>query len=228
MIHVAHDTDDVAVLVDHLEADQVRDVERIVRERGEVLAAHTQLCPPLDRAVELDRTAATADLPGHRDTCRLALDEHLGAYLESLRVLARLLDHERAVNAVRAPDPPDADELSRQFRARTAPPRVRRRHARRCATRARAGPACRSPSRRRRARRTGGRRSHPRAPLSRRALLQARRRARAPDTREARPLAQLPKPAALMSRDTGAVGCAPLSIQSLIFASSRSIVDGSV
>src|SRR6185503_9044835 len=35
-------------------------------------------------------------------------------------------------------------------------------------------------------------------------------------------------PAALMSRDTGAVGWAPLDIQSLIFASSRSIVDGSV
>ena len=35
-------------------------------------------------------------------------------------------------------------------------------------------------------------------------------------------------PAALISRDTGAVGWAPLDIQSLIFASSRSIVDGSV
>ena len=31
-----------------------------------------------------------------------------------------------------------------------------------------------------------------------------------------------------MSRETGAVGCAPFAIQSLIFASSRSIVDGSV
>ena len=62
-------------------------------------------------AVELDRAAAPADLAGQRDASRLAVDEELGADLESLRILARLLDDERAVDAVRPTDPADANEL---------------------------------------------------------------------------------------------------------------------
>ena len=51
---------------------------------------------------------------------------------------------------------------------------------------------------------------------------------RPPRARVVAPTAHSENPAALMRRDTGCVGWAPFAIQSLIFASSRSIVDGSV
>jgi hypothetical protein len=110
-MHLSHDAHGIASLVEHQEPDEVGDVVGVGRERGEILASYAQLGSASDRAVELDRAASTAHLARQRDACRLAVGVERRADLEALRVLARLLDDERAVDPVRPPDPPDTDEL---------------------------------------------------------------------------------------------------------------------
>ena len=51
-MNVAHDAHEVAVVVEHLEADEVGDVVGVGRQRLELLTPHRQLGPALDRTVE--------------------------------------------------------------------------------------------------------------------------------------------------------------------------------
>ena len=110
-MYLPHDSHGIASLVEHLQPDQVGDVVGVGRKRREIFPRDAQLGSTCHRAVELDRAAATTHFARQRDACRLAVDVERRADLEALRVLARLLDDERAVDPVRPPDLPDADEL---------------------------------------------------------------------------------------------------------------------
>ena len=90
---------------------EVGHVVGVGRKRREIVASYAQLGSASHRAVELDRAASTTHLARQRDARRLAVDVERRADLEALRVLARLLDDEGAVDPVRPPDLPDADEL---------------------------------------------------------------------------------------------------------------------
>ena len=194
---VAHDADARAALVEHVQPDEVGDVVRCRSgSGGRASRAHGELGAALDGRSSL---IARRRPPTCRETTTRAGSPSTSssrADLEPPRILARLLDDERAVDPVRAPDAADANELvlglSRQSRARSARRPGRRPRGRCSAARARSAPACRSPCRRRRARRGGGRRSRPHAPPSRRARRPARRRAVARATREARPRLRQP------------------------------------
>ena len=232
--HVSNDPDPHVVLVQDGEPDEIGDVVGVLRQGSERISAHGQLGASHDGPVELDRMAPAADLPRDLDARRHAVDEELGADVETPGLLTRLLDDEGAVEAVRTSDAPDVDEVALGSVGNLEDVTLVGARA------ARADDAAESP-------RDPALLPDHLADVVRRdvevedhrALTLFRldaHRLRLVDEPSREPLEELghaaaPQPeipAALMSRETGSVGCAPFDIQSLIFASSRSIVDGSV
>ena len=100
-----------AVLVDHLESDEVRDVVRVAVERRQRRPRHRELRATLGPAIELDRAPAPSH-PSRKDDGRgLTVDQQLGTHPEPTRILAGGFDDESSVDAVRAANPADLDEL---------------------------------------------------------------------------------------------------------------------
>jgi hypothetical protein len=99
-----------ALLLD-LEADQLERVVRARFELGQRGARHGQLGAALDVAVETDDAPPLSRTLRFDDARRLAADEELGPGRESLWILARALDEERAAEAVRPADAADRHEF---------------------------------------------------------------------------------------------------------------------
>ena len=96
--------------------DQVGHVERALRGSAEIGPANAEDGAPLDGAIEQDHDSPARPLRGD-DTRLLAVDEEQRPGHESRGILARLLDDEGAVEAVRSPDAADADELRHRRRS---------------------------------------------------------------------------------------------------------------
>src|SRR5581483_884286 len=99
-------------LLDDLEADELEDVERAVVERRQGRARNRQLLAAGDRAVEPDDEPPAGTL--RVDDPRLAAADVDGrAERQPLGILAGVVDDERPVEAVRAADAADDDEIRR-------------------------------------------------------------------------------------------------------------------
>jgi hypothetical protein len=111
--HVLHDTEPAAALLLNLDADELEDVvatfggRKIIPRDGEDGAA-------LDRAVEPNDNPAAGSLRNH-DGCSLLPRHQARAHGETRRVIARVLDDEGAVEAVRAADTADRNEIGHGF-----------------------------------------------------------------------------------------------------------------
>ena len=101
--HVVHQPEARPALLEHLEPEEIGDVERPVLELRRGLHAARRAGAALDRPVEADRAPALADATGGDDGRRRAVDEDRRAHGEPARVAARPLDDERPVGPVRAP-----------------------------------------------------------------------------------------------------------------------------
>ena len=100
-----------AALLDHLEPDELEGVVLVLGGGRQRLARDLEHGATLDAAVDPTVTRAAAGTVARGDDLRLdASGEQERARLEPAGVGARLLDEERAVEAVRTPDPPDGDE----------------------------------------------------------------------------------------------------------------------
>ncbi len=92
-------------------ADQLEGVELAVGKLRQIGPTHRQRRPALGRAVELDRVTSFSDATRERDPGRHAVDVEHGADRIPALVVASPFDDEGAVEAVRATDPADLDEL---------------------------------------------------------------------------------------------------------------------
>src|SRR4029079_17482490 len=109
-MHFDDATESRAVLVDGLEPDELEYVEAIGIGRRELGRVDRQLDAAGDLAVEPDR-APGATCPARENDCRRHTACEDGcADLPAAVVRARALDHEGAVEPVRAPAPADRDE----------------------------------------------------------------------------------------------------------------------
>jgi hypothetical protein len=101
----------VAALLENLEAAELEDVVGVGSRLGEGGTRDRERRAARDGALEPDDGSPPRPLRLD-DLGRLAVDEELGALGEALRRLARVLDDERALEAVRLADAPDDDELA--------------------------------------------------------------------------------------------------------------------
>src|SRR5204862_6635834 len=123
-----------------LEAYELEGVVLTLRGRWQRLARNGELRATGRLAVQSDhRPAAGAAL--RRDDLRpLAVDVDDRPDREPFRIVARLLDEERAVEAVRPADASYGDEVSRRSRQGCGSSTAPRPHGRSCAGRGRSGP----------------------------------------------------------------------------------------
>src|SRR5581483_3554299 len=94
-----------------LEPDELEDVVAALLGPRQLAAPHGELGATRRRAVELDREAPAADAPDALHGRRLAVHEQRAAGFEPLGVVARPLDDEGAVEAVRPPHAADLDQV---------------------------------------------------------------------------------------------------------------------
>lgn len=110
-------TQPLAVRLDDLEADEVGDVVRPVFGWRQLVTQDRQLGVALDCAVELDRGTSSPHPPRKDDDGLVSVHAQHGADVEATSILARVLDHKRAVEPVRSAHTADAYERVRRVRA---------------------------------------------------------------------------------------------------------------
>ena len=112
--HVLHDTEPAAALLLNLDADELEDVVAHFLGRRKLIPRDGEDGASLDRAVEPDDNPAAGSLRDH-DGCNLLPCHQARAHGETRRVIARGLDDEGAVEAVRAADTADRNEIGHGF-----------------------------------------------------------------------------------------------------------------
>src|SRR5581483_268513 len=104
--HGLDGSEHAAVLLHHLEPDELEHVVLVLLRGRQVGALHLERRPARDRAVELhDRPPGRAAVRDHLDG--FAARQEAGPRAPPALVVRRLLDEERAVDPVRAPDAAD-------------------------------------------------------------------------------------------------------------------------
>jgi hypothetical protein len=108
--HVLHDAEPAASLLLHLDADELEEVVAALLDGRKLVPRDGEDGAALDGAVEPDDHPAAGPLRGD-DRRSLLPRQQARAHREALGVIARVLDDERAVEAVRAADTADRNEI---------------------------------------------------------------------------------------------------------------------
>jgi hypothetical protein len=108
--HVLHNAEQAASLLLHLDADELEDVVAAVLDGRKLVPRNCEDGTALDRAVEPNYDPAAGSLR-RDDGCGFLPRHQAGANRETLRVIARALDDEGAIEAVRTADSADRNEI---------------------------------------------------------------------------------------------------------------------
>ena len=110
--HVLHGAEPTASLLLHFDADELEDVVAALFDGRKLVPRDVEHDAALDGAVEPDDHPAAGPLRGD-NRCSLLARQQARAHREALGVVARVLDDEGAVEAVRAADTADRNEVGR-------------------------------------------------------------------------------------------------------------------
>jgi hypothetical protein len=119
--HVLHDAEPAASLLLHLDADELEDVVATLLDGRKLIPRNGEDGAALDGAVEPDDHPAAGPLRGD-DRRSLLPRQQARAHREALGVVARVLDDEGAVEAVRAADTADRNEIGRSVQGVASSP----------------------------------------------------------------------------------------------------------
>src|SRR5688500_12522368 len=109
-MHVLHEAERAATLLLDREANELEDVVRILLGQRQLVAADLERCPARDGTGEAQHEPSAGALALDHGG-ELAVHENAGALGQALGRLARVLDDERAAEAVRAAYAANRDRL---------------------------------------------------------------------------------------------------------------------